>query len=183
MTSETPPDLFSSVRLQRFRHGAACEIILRAWPPQARFKQSSRLISLHFWRSAIASTSQPREATPSHVSGIAAAHPSCSAGSTTSLFCSADNRDNRHYSSIRNLTDHSRTFLFAMIHANQQRINISTRACGEHTYLFKINLLDHNCPLHVPRKVDLAEGEPVVHRRKGRVAELERPLAAARVFE
>lgn len=108
----------------------------------------------------------------------------------------ADYRGNRQYISIGNLAENPRAFIFAMDYEARTRVKIwgharvvendpdlnarlmpeGYDASPEQAFLFTVEVWDANCPQHIPRKVNIADVEPLVLKLKARIAELEREL-------
>jgi len=111
----------------------------------------------------------------------------------------ADYRGNRQYISIGNLSENPRAFLFLMDYENAARVklwgtaefveddadlldSLTDPAYGEapeRAIRFHVEAWDANCRKHIPRLVPADARE--TERLRGRVAELEREVAALRV--
>jgi hypothetical protein len=110
----------------------------------------------------------------------------------------ADFAGNRQYITQGNLAENPRAFLFLMDYAERRRIKIWGRArvvegdaelmarlmpAGyaarpEQVILFDVEAWDVNCPKHIPQRFEAADVLALVKERDGRIAELEKRLAA-----
>lgn len=110
----------------------------------------------------------------------------------------ADFAGNRQYITQGNLAENPRAFLFLMDYAHQRRIKIWGRArvvegdaeltarlmpagCAarpEQVILFDVQAWDVNCPKHIPQRLEAADVLAAIKERDGRIAELERRVAA-----
>ena len=110
----------------------------------------------------------------------------------------ADYSGNRQFITQGNLSENPKAHLFVMDYAHRRRVKIwgearvvdddpallqslmpkGYRARPEQVILFKIAAWDTNCSQHIPQKFDAADVAAALAARDGRIAELERELAA-----
>jgi hypothetical protein len=112
----------------------------------------------------------------------------------------ADFDGNRQYITEGNLADNPKAHLFLIDYARRRRVKIwgearviegdaelvarlmpkGYRARAERAIVLGISAWDENCPQHIPRLLDPADGASAIAERDRRIAELEEELRALR---